>query len=142
MTHHMETAKELRAQGYRLTPQRLLVLNVIKGAGHLTAEEILARVQPDYPMINTATIYRTLEWLKGAGLVAETDLGEGRRVYEFIADHPHHHLTCLACGQQIEVPDDLLRPLRDEVEAAYGFVLRADHMGLFGYCAACRKPPG
>lgn len=139
MSHHLETAKELRAQGYRLTPQRLLVLDAIKGAGHLTAEEVLARVEVSYPMINAATIYRTLEWLKTAGLVAETDLGDERRVYEFIADHPHHHLTCLECGRHFEVPDELLDDLRQRVAEEYGFTLRADHMGLFGYCQECRR---
>ncbi len=134
----METAQELRARGYRLTPQRLLVLDVIKGAGHLTAEEVLQRVLPDYPMINAATIYRSLQWLKNMGLVAETDLGDECRVFEYIADHPHHHLTCLSCGRQIELPDEILRGLREHIEAEYGFSLRADHMGLFGYCAACR----
>ena len=135
----METAKALRARGYRLTPQRLLVLDVIKGAGHLTAEEVLRRVLPAYPMINAATVYRALEWLKGAGLVAETDLGEERRVYEYIADHPHHHLTCLRCGEQVEVADGVLDGLRAEIERAYGFALRADHMGLFGLCRRCRQ---
>jgi len=90
-------------------------------------------------MINAATIYRTLQWLKEAGLVAETDLGDESRRYEFIADHPHHHLTCLTCGAQIEVPDDLLATLRAEVEERYGFVLRADHVGLFGSCKNCGR---
>jgi Fur family ferric uptake transcriptional regulator len=90
-------------------------------------------------MINAATIYRTLQWLKEAGLVAETDLGDESRRYEFIADHPHHHLTCLTCGAQIEVPDELLDPLRAEVEEKYGFSLRADHVGLFGYCEKCQR---
>jgi len=135
----METAAALRARGHRLTPQRLLVLEAIKGAGHLTAEQVLERVQPEYPLINAATVYRTLEWLKQVGVVAETDLGDGCRVYEFIAGHPHHHLTCLACGRQIELPDEALDNLRAEVERAYGFALRADHVGLFGYCQACRS---
>ncbi len=138
----METAAALRARGYRMTPQRLLVLDAITDAGHLTAEQVLERVQPDYPMINAATIYRTLEWLKETGLVAETDLGDGHRVYEFIADHPHHHLTCLTCGQQIELPDGLLDALRARIEQEYGFALRADHVGLFGYCSKCRGGSG
>lgn len=138
MSHHMETAKELRAQGYRLTPQRLLILDAIKDAGHLTAEEILRHVQEAYPTINAATVYRTLQWLKDAGLVAETDLGDECRVYEFIAGHPHHHLTCLECGARIELPDDLLDELRARVAAQYDFILRAEHVGLFGYCAGCQ----
>lgn len=138
MSHHLETARKLRAQGHRLTPQRLLVLEAIKGAGHLSADEVLQRVQVAYPMVNAATIYRALQWLKEAGLVAETDLGDDHRIYEFIADHPHHHLTCLECGAQIEVPDSFLDPLRTQADERYGFALRADHVGLFGYCPACR----
>ena len=139
MSHHLETAQALRARGYRLTPQRLLVLDAIKGAGHLTAEEVMQRVLPEYPMINAATIYRSLQWLKEMGLVAETDLGNECRVFEYIADHPHHHLTCLGCGRQLELPDHVLRDLRERIEEEFGFTLRADHMGLFGYCTRCRQ---
>ena len=128
MSHHMETAQELRARGYRLTPQRLLVLDAIKGAGHLTAEEVLQRVQPDYPMINAATIYRSLQWLKDMGLVAETDLGDECRVFEYIADHPHHHLTCLTCGRQIELPDEILDGLREQILEEYGFKIGRAHV--------------
>jgi len=139
MSHHMKVAAHLREMGYRLTPQRLLILDVVKDAGHLTVDEIIERVRPEYPLINAPTVYRTLEWLKDAGLVAETDLGGNRHVYEYIASHPHHHLVCLKCGRMIELPDELLDPIREILRQDYDFEPRLDHFAFFGYCKDCQE---
>src|SRR5687767_1355742 len=86
--------RELREQGYRLTPRRLTVVEVLDTEeGHLTGDEILARVQQRYPTTNKTTVYRTLELLSDLGLVAVTDLGSGKLEYE-LAHEPHHHLVC------------------------------------------------
>jgi Fe2+ or Zn2+ uptake regulation protein len=97
MSHHLETARSLRQQGYRLTPQRLAVLEVIKaGPGHMSVNDVLAGVRTQYPTLTVPTVYRILQWLKGVNLVAETDLGGGCHIYEYIADHHHHHLLTLS----------------------------------------------
>src|SRR3954470_21936272 len=83
---------ELRARGYRLTPRRLMVVEVLAAnGGHLTVEEILAAVRACHPQINKTTVYRTLEMLRELGIVVMTDLGGGKLEYELIS-HPHHHL--------------------------------------------------
>lgn len=58
----------LRAQGERLTTQRLLVLDAVKSSpGHITADDVFAAVAARHPAINRATIYRTLAWLTERG---------------------------------------------------------------------------
>ncbi len=82
---HLEEAARLRQQGHRLTPQRLQVLQVIKAqCDHLTAEEIHAAIVPHQPFIDIATVYRTLQWLQGVGLVAPISI-DGRLYYEYHA---------------------------------------------------------
>lgn len=84
----------LRSQGYRLTPQRLAILEVLRSAkGHLSPADIYEIVVADLPGLTEATVYRTLNFLSEQGLVLVAHLGRGQLVYE-IAEHDHHHLIC------------------------------------------------
>ena len=76
--HHARAT--LREQGYRLTPQRNLIWEVLRDAGrHVTAEEVAAEVRRTLPDVNVSTVYRTLELLVSLDLVVETRL-EGSAV--------------------------------------------------------------
>jgi Fur family ferric uptake transcriptional regulator len=134
------TAAALRAGGERLTPQRLLVLEAVRELpGHLTAEAIHRRVRASYPYINLATIYRALGWLKGHGLVSETDLGGGQLEYEYLGPERHHHIVCLRCGAVAEFADELVAPLATALRERHGFAPRLDHLALFGLCRRCQE---
>jgi Fe2+ or Zn2+ uptake regulation protein len=140
MSHHMKVARKLQEQGYRLTPQRLAVLEAIKGAGcHMTMQQVLDAVVQDNPTMTLPTVYRSLQWLKAAGLVAETDLGGDCHEYEYVAGHPHHHLICVECGARIELPDSFLDPVREQMTRTYGFVPLATHFAFFGICPECQE---
>ena len=140
MSHHWEAARGLREKGHRLTPQRLAVLEIIKaGPGHMTVNEVLERLKPQYPTITIPTVYRNLQWLKQVGLVAETDLGGEGHVYEYIADHPHHHLVCIHCKRVIDLPHSSLDPLFESVCKEYGFEPAMKHIAVFGVCPDCQK---
>jgi Fur family ferric uptake transcriptional regulator len=133
-----EVDRELRARGYRLTPRRLMVVEVLsRNGGHVTGEEILAEVKALHPSTNKTTVYRTLELLSALGIVAVTDLGSGKLEYELL-DKPHHHLICEVCQMRIEVEDELLEPLRASLMERYGFTTNLDHFALFGVCPECR----
>ena len=56
----------LLERGVRLTPQRLMVLEVLAehAGGHITADRVLAAVTQRYPYVDKATIYRTLDLLR------------------------------------------------------------------------------
>jgi Fur family ferric uptake transcriptional regulator len=139
MSHHLEAAQRLRKQGYRLTPQRLAVLGVIKaGPGHMSVNDVLARVRLQYPTLTVPTVYRILQWLKGANVVAETDLGADCHLYEYIADHHHHHLVCVRCQRVIDLPHSFLDSVSDQLRREYGFVPCLEHVGLFGVCPQCQ----
>src|SRR5215472_6805369 len=81
----------LRKLGYRLTPQRSMILNVLTEAKeHLNIEQITERVQQHYPNVSLSTVYRTLELLKTIGLVRESHLPGKPPSYERTADNTHH----------------------------------------------------
>jgi len=143
LSHHLETAQQLRQKGYRLTPQRLAVLEVIRaGKGHMTVPEVLECLRVQYPTLTVPTVYRNLRWLQDVGLVAETDLGGDCHIYEYIADNHHHHLVCVRCRRVIDLPSSFLEPLRQAVQQAYGFVPCLEHVGLFGLCPDCQRHAG
>jgi Fur family ferric uptake transcriptional regulator len=128
----------LREQGYRLTPQRLMVLKAIEDSrDHVSAEEIHARARLQYPYLNISTVYRTLELLKEKGLVAETDLGGGRFLYHPVGKAQHHHLVCRKCGSVRDIDIDALDELRKELKTRHGFNAELEHIAIFGTCTAC-----
>lgn len=135
-----EEAKEaLQELGYRLTPQRQLILTALQESDdHISAEEIHARVCAKYPHVNISTVYRTLELLKGLGLVTETDLGSGRFRYHPSNKGHHHHLICERCGGTIEIAESLFLPLKRALLKEHGFKANISHLAIFGRCANCR----
>ena len=128
----------LRERGYRLTPQRMMVVEAIEGsADHISAEEIHAIARTRYPYLNISTVYRTLDLLKEKGLVAETDLGGGRFVYHPAGKAHHHHLVCRTCGGVTDIDASVFDRLRDDIRDKYGFDAEFEHIAVFGTCKDC-----
>ena len=128
----------LRSIDQRATPQRLLILAVLQDAErHLTADEVFQRLTPMNPALDRSTVYRTLERFRDAGIVSETDLGVGARVYEVLAQHRHHHLICHRCNEMIEMDDEPIESMRNAIRDRYGFEPRIDHLAIWGLCAEC-----
>ena len=139
MTHSKDIADKLSDLGYRLTPQRMMVLAAIKNSDdHISAEEIYAQVTAKYPHVNISTVYRTLELLKRLGLVTETDLGGGRVRYHPADKGHHHHLVCQRCGAIIDIDESTLARLQDVLLARYNFSASLRHVAIFGLCENCR----
>jgi Fur family ferric uptake transcriptional regulator len=136
--HHTQFLEQLRVKGHRLTPQREMILEVIcEIDGHLTAEQILARVRKRYPYINKSAVYRTLDLLSRLNLVNPTDFGQGCVEYE-IHQHPHHHhLLCRNCHQTVQVDEHVFAPLEKALRTDYGFFADLDHFAIFGLCRKC-----
>jgi Fur family ferric uptake transcriptional regulator len=129
--------KLLRQKGYRLTPQRELVLEAVTQLHHATPEQVCSHVQRTASGVNISTIYRTLELLEELGLVRHAHLGHGAPSYHPAGHHEHLHLVCRDCGSitqtGIEVATDLARRLADEA----GFDVDLEHFAIYGRCAPC-----
>jgi len=135
-----DITSRLSEMGYRLTPQRMMVLAAIENsADHISAEEIYAQVIAGYPHVNISTIYRTMDLLKRLGLVTETDLGGGRVRYHPADKGHHHHLVCQQCGTVIDLDESILFPVEKTLRREYGFTPDLRHLAIFGRCSKCRK---
>lgn len=111
----------LKGKGYKLTPQRRAVLDVIieNEGKHLSPEEIYDIVKENCPDIGLATVYRTLNLLEKIGVVCKMNFDDGCNRYELVheeEDHQHHHLICRGCGKVEEVEDDLLDVLEEKIK--------------------------
>jgi len=139
MSHHrLDYAALMHERGFRVTPQRQLILDAIcEGSGHTTFEEIYARVQGKSSAVNRATVYRTLDFLTELRLIVAADIGGGHQVYEIAGDTPHHHLVCLNCRAVQQISHALVENLFTQLERDQKFHVETNHLALFGYCEAC-----
>ncbi len=125
-------------EGYRLTPQRQIVLDALgECVGHCTPEQVYELVQQKAPAISRATVYRTLVFLLDLGLVTVAQIRDNVTVYELASAAPHHHLVCQRCNSVYEVRHEVVQPLFARIQREFGFRVRTDHLMLFGLCEAC-----
>ena len=140
MSQPEDIVSKLSELGYRLTPQRMMILAAIENSDdHISAEKIYAQVVAKYPNVNISTVYRTLELLKRLGLVTETDFGGGRLRYHPVGKGHHHHLVCQECGAIIALNESLLSSLKSALLREYKFSADLRHLAIFGRCVNCSK---
>ena len=141
MHHYVKSSNEmLRKRGYRLTPQRHMILSVIQEAdGHLSIDQITQRVQEHNPNVSLSTVYRTLELLRELGLVREVHLPGEQPHYEAVEGTAHHHLVCRRCRAVIHLDDTLLGNLNEKLQNQYHFHGLTLDLVAAGYCDACWK---
>ncbi|MFC0598418.1 Fur family transcriptional regulator [Streptomyces palmae] len=130
--------ERLRGRGWRMTPQRRVVAEVLAGEHvHLTADEVLARAAARLPEIARATVYNTLGELVALGEVAEVAIDGRAKRYDPNAHRPHQHLVCSGCAAVRDVRPDG-DPLADLPAAErFGFTVLEVEVTYRGLCADC-----
>lgn len=133
-------AQSLRQAGYRLTPQRLMVLEALyHHPGYATVDELWARVSSESSTIDLSTIYRTMHFLKEQGLVSELHSAAGATLYAAIREAPHAHAVCEGCGQIMHVEEAWLEELQAKLMREYGFSVDIANLEIAGLCEGCGK---
>jgi Fur family ferric uptake transcriptional regulator len=127
----------LRAKGYRLTPQRELVLRAVDRLGHATPDEILGAVREESQAVNISTVYRTLELLEELGLVRHAHITDRAPTYHSAAAPEHVHLVCRECKNITEVAPEVIEPMTASLRDRYHFTTDVGHLTIFGTCARC-----
>jgi Fur family ferric uptake transcriptional regulator len=140
-----ENAARLRAQfddyvrkhGLKSTQQRDVIVNLfLRSTGHMSIEELLAKVRRKSPKVGYATVYRTLKLLTESGIAAARQFGDGQTRFEVVGGHKHHdHLICVQCGLILEFENDAIEQLQDEMaDRLGGFRLVRHKLELYGLC--------
>ena len=134
--------RRIRALGFRLTPQRDLILRAVAARGeHATFDEILEDVRKIAPHISAATVYRNLETFSRYRLVHGNEVAGGI-LYELAGDDNHHHLICHKCWGDIKVDDSTVRKLFEQLDTQTGFLVLGEHYVFMGLCPDCRRKEG
>ena len=130
----------LRQHGYKLTPQRWVVIQAIaSGQEHLTPTAIYEKVRQDHPSIGLVTIYRTLDILAKLRLICELHAGDSCRSYTISAPEYHHHLLCSKCGTVVDFIGYDFSELEQRLSLETGFKVEDHLLEFIGLCQACQK---
>jgi Fur family transcriptional regulator, ferric uptake regulator len=127
-------------KGFRSTSQRRLVTDVFfRSGGHMSIEDLLAKVREQDPRVGYATVYRTLRLLAECELANVRHFGDGVTRYELADEGKHHHdhLICTSCKKIIEFEDEAIEVLQDRIADRHGFVLKSHKHELYGVCPDC-----
>ena len=129
----------LRSAGFKATPQRLTLLDVLsKESRPLTVSDLKTKL----PDVDQVTIYRALEALAAKDIVRKVDTKHAYTHYELVATKAHHHhAICASCGRIEDV--DLCLPSTLEKEVLGGLQNFASITGhsleFIGRCKHCIK---
>jgi Fur family peroxide stress response transcriptional regulator len=129
----------LRGKGYRMTPQRLALIELIAASeGHPSAAQLYARMRKRFPTTSPATVYKLLALLKEIGEVYEIDFHDDSR-YDGNRPEPHPHLICTRCGKIVDGTMDLEPGWIRKMETRTGYRINRHQLTFFGVCPECRK---
>ena len=126
----------LSKAGLKQSKQRNLVIDAfLEMNDHVSAEELFTYVKDKDVAAGMATIYRTLNLLKDAGLVEQKQFQEGKAVFEVSRPNEHHdHLICLTCDRVIEFENTQIERLQQQIADSHGIKLTHHSLDLFGTC--------
>lgn len=138
MSQSTSFIERLRDAGYKITPPRLAVLEVIEQEGeHLDPAQILRHAQEIHPAIGRATVYRTLELLTQLNIVRPIYVGEHGPTY-IRAEGGHHHLVCSTCGIVIDFDQCMAGEMMRDLTDRFGFQIQSHLLEFYGVCANCQ----
>ena len=131
------TLQAIRDHGGRVTDQRRAILRVLfDESDHVTAEQLIGRVNSALPDVHVTTVYRFLDTLEQMGLVAHVHLGHGPAAFH-LTTHRHAHVVCDGCGQIEVVAAATFDQWSADLQRETGFRLTEQHFALAGRCRAC-----
>ncbi len=134
------TTSSLRPVGGKRSSKRDKILDIfLRQKGHLSADDLCDLVRREDAGIGRATVYRTLQWMVGAGIARKVDFGEGRSRFEPSYRHPRHfHFVCTSCHRSSEFLSSDIEAIFEEVAAARSFTPVQTLVQISGICEDCR----
>lgn len=131
-------ANLLRKRGFKVTPQRLAIYKVLAlSKEHPSAEMIFNQLQPLYPTMSLATVYKTIDILREIGLVQVLNAGEDSFRYDAnIENHPH--IRCMKCGRVDDLDGIDTADFIRSVQKSTSYVITGQQFYFYGICPICQ----
>jgi Fe2+ or Zn2+ uptake regulation protein len=131
-------ASKLRQSGYKLTPARLAIIEVLETShDHLCHTQILEEGKKIYPKLSRATVYRTMNILVEQRLMRPLYLNDPTQRFVSAAGG-HHHLICTRCGSIIEFDHCTADALARQLAEKFGFQIHSHLLEFQGTCVDCQ----
>jgi Fe2+ or Zn2+ uptake regulation protein len=132
----MDYVKALRSYGFKITPQRLRVIDYIMSMtpGHFRADDVFSEVHRREPTITKATVYNILRTLQASSVLKSFEL-KGATWFETNTDN-HANFLCEVCGEISDIQierNDISDQIRD-----MGYDVTESSFILKGKCPKCR----
>ncbi|MGD2106334.1 MAG: Fur family transcriptional regulator [Nitrosopumilaceae archaeon] len=133
-----DLVSSLREEGFRITPQRVAILEyLLRTDDHPSAEHIHQVVKEQYPMVSLSTVYKTLDLLKEKKLVGEIEVGgETRFDAHTVA---HINLVCMNCGKIDDLDENSLNEIQSRAAKKSKYMIVKGNFELIGYCNDCKS---
>ena len=133
-------SKQLSTSGFRFTPQRQQVYDVlIEERDHPTAEEVFIRAKREMPEISMATVYNCLDALVQSGMARQVNVDRGAT--RFCPNMREHcHFYCDTCAKVFDI--DLPCEGPEGITLPKGFKAARFEIAIHGLCAKCGGAAG
>ena len=133
--------RHMRDHNLPLTHQReAIAAAVFYSDSHVSVEDIERILRADGVHVGKATVYRTLDLLRRAGLVDELDFGEGFKRFEpRRAQGDHEHLICVECGKVVEFTSERIQRMNMLIAEDHGYRHHHHRLEIYGVCRACQQ---
>ena len=131
--------QKLRANGQKITPQRLAIVDILaKSQGHPSVETIYDQIKETFPTMSLATVYRNILLIKSLGEVLELGFPDGSNRYDGRRPYPHPHVICIKCKKIVDPDLDSMDVMKKEVAEETKFTILNHRLDFFGICSDCR----
>ncbi len=127
----------LRSKGYKATPQRIAICKfALLSREHPNVQRIYNEVRKTNPTVSLATVYKTLQILRGRGLIQELDFPYDQTRYDPYLE-PHINLVCSRCGKIQDLEDPIAQELIKRVVKVTEFIPTSQRLDVYGVCEKC-----
>lgn len=123
----------------RMTNQREMILRELrKSEQHLTADELYERVKKIMPRISLATVYRNLEILSEAGIIAKLEISGRQKRFDYDV-REHDHIYCIQCHRvdNLEIDRESIRAVSWVSDK--GYTVQGYRLEVAGLCPECQR---
>jgi Fur family transcriptional regulator, ferric uptake regulator len=122
----------------RRTRSQECILQVLQSLNRsISAQDLYIELRNQGQSIGLATVYRSLEALKLAGVVQARTLGTGESLYSSVQEDKHH-FTCLQCGSSIPINECPVHDLEEALNKSHHFKIYYHMLEFFGLCPQCQ----
>ena len=125
-------------QKLKMTKQRRVIVEELrKLTTHPTAATLYEIVRNRLPRISLGTVYRNLELLADAGIIAKLETAGTRKRFDGTVEN-HYHVNCVRCGRGDDLPVPLFGDIEGALRGLSDYKILAHRLEFHGICPSCR----